>query len=79
MKYLFDILLKDLQLLNKYCLINFFLLEIPVPIVILVCEGDIKTISHISEALQSKLPVIILKGSGNAADFVHDLINTYFD
>lgn len=46
--------------------------KIPVPIVTLVCEGDIDTVSHISKALQSKLPVIIMKGSGNAADLVLD-------
>lgn len=37
---------------------------IPVPIVILVCGGDIKTIIHISTALKNKIPVIIMKGSG---------------
>lgn len=49
--------------------------KIPVPIVILVCEGDIDTISHISKALQGKIPVIIMKGSGNAADLVLDYID----
>lgn len=46
---------------------------IPVPIVILVCGGDIKTIIHISTALKNKIPVIIMKGSGMAADFVVDI------
>lgn len=44
----------------------------PVPIAILVCEGDIETIHHITKALNNKLPVIIIKGSGKAADFVMD-------
>lgn len=44
----------------------------PVPIAIVVCEGDIETIAHISKALQHKLPVIIMKGSGMAADLVVD-------
>lgn len=46
----------------------------PVPIAILVCGGDIETIHHITKALKNKLPVIIIKGSGTAADFVLDSI-----
>lgn len=42
----------------------------PVPIAILVCGGDIETIHHITNALKNKLPVIIIKGSGKATDFV---------
>lgn len=30
----------------------------PVPIAVIVCEGDIETVVHISKALDSKLPVI---------------------
>lgn len=47
----------------------------PVPIAIIVCEGDLNTISEITEALQHKLPVIIMKGSGKAADLVLDFID----
>lgn len=42
----------------------------PIPIAIIVCEGDLETIKHISNALGKKLPVIIMKGSGMAADLV---------
>lgn len=48
-----------------------------VPIAIIVCEGDIDTITHISEALKNKLPVIIMKGSGKAADLVSDYLDKY--
>lgn len=51
--------------------------ELPVPTAIIVCEGDIQTISHISEALEKQLPVIIMKGSGKAADLVLDYLNKY--
>lgn len=50
----------------------------PVPIAIIVSEGDIETIAHISKALQHKLPVIIMKGSGMAADLVVDYLEKYF-
>lgn len=50
------------------------LLEMPVPIAIIVCEGDLKTIIHIAKALQENIPVIIMKGSGKAADLVLDYI-----
>ncbi|XP_056002346.1 transient receptor potential cation channel subfamily M member 2-like isoform X2 [Ostrea edulis] len=46
--------------------------RMPVPIAIIVCEGDIETIAHISGALEMKLPVIIIKGSGKAADLILD-------
>lgn len=42
----------------------------PVPIAVIVCEGDLKTIEHISIALKNEIPVIIMKGSGMAADLV---------
>uniref|UniRef100_K1QH82 Transient receptor potential cation channel subfamily M member 8 n=1 Tax=Magallana gigas TaxID=29159 RepID=K1QH82_MAGGI len=49
-------------------------IKMPVPIAVIVCEGDIDTIVHISEALKNKLPVIIMKGSGKAADLVFDFL-----
>ncbi|XP_056002332.1 uncharacterized protein LOC130049150 isoform X2 [Ostrea edulis] len=48
--------------------------RMPVPIAIIVCEGDIETIAHISDALEMKLPVIIIKGSGKAADLILDYL-----
>lgn len=49
--------------------------EMSVPIAIIVCEGDIQTISHISNAVRRQLPVIIMKGSGKAADLVVDYLD----
>lgn len=54
-----------------------FVAEMPVPIAIIVCEGDTETISHIAEALKKNLPIIIMKGSGKAADLVLDYLETY--
>lgn len=48
--------------------------KMPVPVAVVVCEGDIETVVHISKALESKLPVIIMKGSGAAADIVVDYL-----
>lgn len=48
-----------------------------VPIAIIVCEGDVETIKHISEALENRLPVIIMKGSWKAADLVSDYLEKY--
>lgn len=48
--------------------------EMPVPIAIIVCEGDLKTIVHIAKALKENITVIIMKGSGKAADLVLDYI-----
>lgn len=48
--------------------------EINVPIAIIACEGDFKTIKKIAAALEKKIPVIIMKGSGKAADLVLDYL-----
>lgn len=49
----------------------------PVPIAVLVCEGDIETVAHTAAALRNKLPVIIMKGSGKAADLILDYMERY--
>lgn len=49
-------------------------IKMPVPIAIIVCEGDLRTIVHIAQALNENIPVIIMKGSGKAADLVLDYI-----
>lgn len=54
------------------------IVEIPVPVAIIVCEGDLKTIAEISHALKKSLPVIIIKGSGKAADFTVDYLEKYY-
>lgn len=51
------------------------IIEMPVPIAIIVCEGDLRTVVHIAKALKANIPVIIMKGSGKAADLVLDYIN----
>ena len=54
-----------------------YLTGMPVPIAIIVCEGDLETIAHIADALQNKLPVIIMKGSGKAADLIVDYLQRW--
>lgn len=62
---------------QKVCLFGRAMgLKMPVPIAIIVCEGDTETISHIAEALKKNLPIIIMKGSGKAADLVLDYLET---
>uniref|UniRef100_A0A8W8NIW9 TRPM SLOG domain-containing protein n=1 Tax=Magallana gigas TaxID=29159 RepID=A0A8W8NIW9_MAGGI len=51
--------------------------NITTPITLIVCEGDIQTISHISKALRNQLPVIIMKGSGKATDVVLEYLEKY--
>lgn len=46
----------------------------PIPVAVIVCKGNIETVVHISKALESKLPVIIMKGSGAAADIAVDYL-----
>ncbi|XP_056002343.1 transient receptor potential cation channel subfamily M member 2-like [Ostrea edulis] len=51
-----------------------FSIRVPVPVAIIVCEGDILTIAHVEGALEMKLPVIVVKGSGKAADLIVDYL-----
>lgn len=60
--------LDSVQLHTRVLFVIF--VEMPVPIAIIVCEGDLKTIKHIFNALEKKIPVIIMKGSGMAADLL---------
>lgn len=46
-----------------------------VPVAIFVCGGDNETMNHICTALREEIPVIIMKGSGMAADLVVDYMN----
>lgn len=62
---------------QKVCLFGRTMgLKMPVPIAIIVCEGDTETISHIAKAVEKNLPIIIMKGSGKAADLVLDYLET---
>lgn len=63
--------------ITDYDVESFNIVEMPVPVAIIVCEGDFKTIEHISQALENKLPVIIMKGSGMAADLVSERLEKY--
>lgn len=62
---------------SAHIFICFIIVDITTPIAIIVCEGDIQTISHISKALRMQLPVIIMKGSGKAADVVVEYLEKY--
>lgn len=55
------------------------IVEIPIPVAIIVCEGDLVTIAQTSYALKNSLPVIIMKGSGKAADLTIDYLERYYD
>ncbi|XP_052100138.1 uncharacterized protein LOC127734332 [Mytilus californianus] len=45
-----------------------------VPVLTIVAEGDFDTIESVLQVLKQNLPVLILKGSGKAADFIADFI-----
>lgn len=80
---MFDFNFECFVILSKTRIINYdveilnIIVEMPVPVAIIVCEGDFKTIGHISRALKNKLPVIIMKGSGMAADLVSERLEKY--
>lgn len=69
-------LYSSLKFVSAFLCLPYHFAEMPISIAIIVCEGDIETISHISQALTNKIPVIIMKGSGKAADLVSDYLQT---
>lgn len=77
MNIIFKVLLYQCVMFSFFFSVKYLYIftGMPVPIAIIVCEGDLNTISEITEALKHKLPVIIMKGSGKAADLVLDFID----
>ncbi|CAC5379296.1 unnamed protein product [Mytilus coruscus] len=47
------------------------------PVLTVVAEGDLDTIDAIVQVLEIDLPILLLKGSGKAADFVAGFIEEY--
>ena len=41
-----------------------------VPVVMLVVEGGVNTMKTVCEAINQDIPVLVLNGSGRAADFI---------
>lgn len=46
-----------------------------VPVLLLVVEGDMRTVHQVKATVKKNIPVLLIKGSGNAAD----LISNYLD
>ncbi|CAC5398391.1 TRPM2 [Mytilus coruscus] len=45
-----------------------------VPVLTIVTEGDLDTIEAVNQVLKQDLPILIIKGSGKAADFLAEFI-----
>ncbi|XP_063432252.1 transient receptor potential cation channel subfamily M member 2-like isoform X3 [Mytilus trossulus] len=45
-----------------------------VPVLTIVAEGDLDTIEAVNQVLKQNLPILIIKGSGKAADFIAEFI-----
>lgn len=41
-----------------------------VPVLVIAVEGDISTIHQIDSAVKRNVPVLLMKGSGKAVDFI---------
>ncbi|XP_033749437.1 transient receptor potential cation channel subfamily M member 1-like [Pecten maximus] len=44
--------------------------KMKVPTLVIVVEGDLETISHVAEAVKKDIPVLLVRGSGMAADLI---------
>jgi transient receptor potential cation channel subfamily M protein 2 len=45
-------------------------IEINIPVVLLVLEGGVNTLRTATSAIQNGTPVVVIQGSGRAADFI---------
>ena len=45
--------------------------------VVIVVEGDIQTLEHASKLVKKKVPIIVVKGTGKAADFIVSCLEQY--
>ncbi|XP_078341129.1 transient receptor potential cation channel subfamily M member 2-like isoform X1 [Crassostrea virginica] len=50
--------------------------DMPIPIAIILLEGDLDSIKYVKEATNKGIPVIIIKGSGKAADIILDYLES---
>lgn len=56
---------------DKYSYIK----EIKIPVLVIVAEGDLSTLDHVVKVLKRGIPVLVLKGSGKAADLIAECID----
>lgn len=50
-------------------------LKIKIPVLVIVAEGDLSTLDHVVKILKRGIPVLVLKGSGKAADLIAECID----
>ncbi|XP_063435619.1 uncharacterized protein LOC134716540 [Mytilus trossulus] len=50
-------------------------LKIKIPVLVIVAEGDLSTLDHVVKVLKRGVPVLVLKGSGKAADLIAECID----
>ncbi|XP_076101787.1 transient receptor potential cation channel subfamily M member 1-like isoform X2 [Mytilus galloprovincialis] len=51
-------------------------LSMKVPVLLIVVEGDISTIHQVKSVLEKNIPVLLIKGSGKAADFIAEYLES---
>ena len=51
--------------------------EMRLPLVVVVVEGDMKTLEHASTIVKKGIPIIVVKGTGKAADFIANCMEEY--
>ncbi|XP_052100100.1 transient receptor potential cation channel subfamily M member 2-like isoform X2 [Mytilus californianus] len=51
-------------------------LSMKVPVLLIVVEGDISTIHQVKSVLEEDIPVLLIKGSGKAADFIAEYLQS---
>lgn len=47
-----------------------------VPVLLIVVEGDISTIHQVMTVLENNIPVLLIRGSGKAADFIAEYLES---
>ncbi|XP_071166777.1 uncharacterized protein [Mytilus edulis] len=53
---------------------NKVVLNMRVPVVVIAVEGDVTTVHQIQSSIRRKIPVLLVKGSGKAVDFIIEYI-----
>lgn len=48
----------------------FLFTDVNVPVITILIEGGIASITNIYESIKEKIPVLVLEGSGRACDYV---------
>lgn len=51
--------------------------SVDIPLVLIVVEGGFNTLKHVQQAIANNCPVVVIDGSGRAADLISKAVDKH--